>query len=250
MTDPRALQIRAMTGNDLKVLVVMFLLGAVNVGNKAIKSFCGLSYPTVASCLDNLAALGMVTQTHRTTGWQITEGGFQLLLPTDSSKDFFDSEAIINNGPLKDKEIKELNINNNSDLSKKTFDPAIVKALHTIGIYNPKAIELASLDHVTQEYIDSWGLALQFNKVGKGGSDVPLAIHLMGQKATAPEVSQEEQEAETCHVCGHSAIDHGGGNCWGKYSYTYGKRTKCAQCGEYPCTCCDICLETPCECDD
>lgn len=225
--DPRSIQLKAMKGNDLKVLVAMFLLGAINIGNKLIKSFTGLSYPTVSSCLDNLSSLGMVTKTHRIDGWQITDGGFQLLLPTDSSTNFLHSEAIINiDKPLSTIKIKDLNINN-TEASAKIFDSEIVKALFEMGIYNPKATDLACMEHITFEYISSWKLALKHSKIGKTGKDIGLAIHLMIQNAPAPVVTKAEQEVDICHVCGNEALNHGKViKCPGRYNYTFGKRNE------------------------
>lgn len=194
MTDPRSLQLKAMKGSDLKVLVAMALLGAVNIGNKAIKQFCGLSYPTIASCLLNLSGMDMVTQTHRTDGWQLTQGGRQMLLPTEPSTKFLHSEPIINiDNPLTTLRIKESN-NNNSEPSERIFDSEILDALHNIGIFDPTAITLACLDHMTLEYIASWKLALEAEIVGKGGSDLPLAIHMMGQNASAPKPEPDPRE--------------------------------------------------------
>ncbi len=187
MTDPRSLQLKAMKGSDLKVLVAMALLGAVNIGNKAIKQFCGLSYPTIASCLINLSGMDFVTQTHRTNGWQLTQGGRQMLLPTEPSTKFLHSEAIINiDNPLTTLRIKDSN-NNISDPSERIFDSDVLDALHNMGIYDPTAISLACLKHMTLDYISSWKLALKSDLVGEGGNDVPLAIHLMDQNAPAPE---------------------------------------------------------------
>ncbi len=198
MTDPHiqtlATTFRAMKGNDLKVFWAMWILGASGVGNKAIKDLCGLSFPTVASCLVNLKFLGLITKTHRTDGWHITESGIQLLLPLDASTNFLHSESIINiDNPLTTKELKDIN-NNNNQPSERIFDSEILKALHQIGIYDPKAQDLASLDHMTQEYISSWAQALEEGLVGKGGSDIPLAIHLMGQNAPAPEPNKKGWE--------------------------------------------------------
>ena len=192
MTDPRSLQLKAMKGNDLKILVALALLGAVNVGNKAIKQFCGLHYTTISNCLDNLAGMDMVTKTHRINGWQLTQGGRQMLLPTEPSHINCDSEPIINiDTPLTTLRIKDSN-NNTSDPSAKICDSEILDALHAIGIYDPKAVYLACLDHMTLDYIASWKLALESTLVGKGGNDIPLAIHMMGQNAPAPEPKEKD----------------------------------------------------------
>ena len=191
MTDPRFTKLAAMKGNDLKVLVAMGLLGGVNIGNVAIKKCCKLHLTTIKNCLINLSADGFVTKTHRTDGWQITEGGKQMLLPAEPSRISYDSETIINiDTPLNTLRIKDSN-NTNSNPSTKKYDSDIVKALHKIGIYDPKAVDLACLAHMTHDYISSWGSALEAGLVGKGGKDVPLVIHLMAQKAPAP-IPEEE----------------------------------------------------------
>lgn len=197
MTDPRSLQLKAMKGSDLKVLVAMALLGAVNIGNKAIKQFCGLSYPTIASCLLNLSGMDLVTQTHRTDGWQLTQGGRQMLLPSEPSTNFLHSEPIINiDNPLTTLRIKDSN-NNTSDPSERIFDSKILDALHNVGIYDPTAISLACLKHMTLDYIASWKLALESEVVGKGGNDIPLAIHMMEQNAPAPEAKEDRSKYVT-----------------------------------------------------
>ena len=192
MTDPRSLQLKAMLGNDLKILVTMGILGGVNIGNKDIKQFCGVSFPTIASCLINLSGMDLVTQTHRTDGWQLTQGGRQMLLPSEPSTKFLHSKAIINiDTPLTTLRIKDSN-NNTSDPSERIFDSEILDALHAIGIFDPKAVYLACLEHMTLDYIASWKLALELKLIGKGGNDIPLAIHMMGQNALAPEAKDPE----------------------------------------------------------
>ena len=226
ITDPRSIKLKAMKGNDLKVLVAMVLLGAVNIGNKAIKMFSGLHYTTVQNSLDNLSAMGMVTKTHRFDGWQVTQGGLQMVLPSDASHIFCDSEAIINiDNSLITSKLKDSNTNN-TETSTKICDSEIVKSLVEMGIYNPKATDLACLDHVDREYIDNWKLALDHGKVGKSGQDnIGLAIILMSQNAPAPKVSEEEINAEICTECGHSSLTHGGDKrCGGNYLYMDGKR--------------------------
>ena len=194
MTDPRSLQLRAMSGNDLKVLVTMGLLGSVNIGNKDIKMFCRLHYTTISNCLDNLTGMDMVTKTHRTKGWQLTQGGLQMLLPANPSHILCDSEAIINiDNPLTTLRIKD-SIDNNSDSSDRIFDSEILEALHSMGIYDPKAIYLACMEHMTIEYISSWSLAIESKMIGRTGQDIPLAIHLMEQNAKAPVVTDSIDE--------------------------------------------------------
>ena len=190
MTDSRSTQLKAMKGNDLKVLISMILIASANIGNKDIKMFTGLHYTTVSNCLDNLASMGFVTKTHRTNGWQVTQGGLQMVLPDSASHIFCDSAAIINiDTPLITKGIKD-----NNNTSPKICDSEILKALFNMGIYNPTAEDLAILDHMTLEYIASWKLALKNNMVPEGRADIPLAIHLMKQGATAPEPKQSDRD--------------------------------------------------------
>ena len=251
MTDPRSLQLKAMKGSDLKVLISMALLGSINIGNQAIKQFCGLSYPTIASCLINLSGMDLVTKTHRTDGWQLTQGGRQMLLPVEPSTKLLHSEpSSSSNIILNDLKIKDITTTT-KEPSEKKHDSEIRKALNDLGIFDPKAIDMASLEHITLEYIKSWELALKFKRVGKGGDDIPLAIYKMGNNHLPPTVPKEYLESDTCHICGDSAWDHGGRTrCNGRHYYTFGKRDTCNQCNEVTCICCGDCLEYPCECDE
>ena len=209
MIDPRSEKLQALKGSDLKVLIAMALLGAVNVGNKAIVEYSGLSFPTVAASLARLARKEMVTKTHRTDGWQLTQGGRQMLLPSEPSTKFLHSEAIINiDNPLNTRILKESNTNN-TDSSERIFDSEILKGLNSMGIYNPKALDLAYMDHMTQKYIEAWKLALDRGQVGKGGHDIPLAIHLMGQNAPAPIPKKTyKREYARCEICGAVSCEH------------------------------------------
>ena len=250
IVDPRSTQLKNMKGNDLKVLVAMWLLGAVNIGNKAIKEFLGLHYTTIQNCLDNLAGLGMVTKTHRTQGWQITDGGRQMLLPSDPSHIFYDSEAISSSN-INNLKIKDINITTTKEMSAKNCDQEIQKELHNMGIFDPKAFDLACMEHVTLEYIASWETALRFKQVGTGGRDIPLVIYKMGHKHPAPTIPKEYLESDICHICGDSAWDHGGlRRCNGRHYYTLGKRDTCYQCSEIECICCIDCSEYPCTCGE
>ncbi len=251
MTDPRSLQLKAMKGNDLKVLVAMGLLGGVNIGNVAIKGYCGLHLTTIKNCLINLSSEGMVTKTNRTDGWQLTNGGRQMLLSGEPSNTLCDSEpSSSNNIILSDLKIIDITTTT-KEISTKNCDQEIQKELHNMGIFDPKAFDLACMEHVTLEYIASWKAALKFKQVGTGGSDIPLAIYKMGHKHSAPTVPKEYLESDICHICEDSAWDHGGRTrCNGRHYYTFGKRNTCNQCDQVTCICCGDCLEYPCECDE
>lgn len=249
--DPRSTQLRNMKGNDLKVLVAMFILGSVNIGNQAIKQFLGLHYTTIQNCLDNLAGLGMVTKTHRTKGWQITDGGLQMLLPDNPSHILYDSEPSSSSNINNIKDLKIKDITTTKELSAKNCDSEIQKELHDMGIFDPKAFDLACMEHITSEYLASWKTALKFKQVGRGGRDIRLVIYKMGYKHSAPIVPKEYLESDMCEFCGDSAWDHGGlPRCNGRHYYTLGKRDTCYQCNEIECICCKDCLEYPCECEE
>jgi hypothetical protein len=211
----KRLIIQATPSAAFKLIFVMIALGGVDLGSQQLAKNSGLSLPTVQKSLAHLADLGMATQTKRYNGWALTTG-VQDLLP-GSQKVFdslinIDSDSILNDTII---ESKLINIP-----SPKVLDspPSLIQdvpdhkvgtlaRLHLLGVIEPKASKLATMDHVTDPYLEAYELAVNY-----GIMDLALAIYKIerGQNWAF-------RFPDSCPGCGHhydqgtslKTLDHG-----------------------------------------
>jgi hypothetical protein len=191
------------------VLFIVWLLGGYDVGNKKIKEWAKLSYPTIANSCETLKIEGLITHTKRTDGWQLTSLGAGMFWgEADPSEKVFDSAVnSSSNLNLIDVNIKELNTTTIKEPSEKVFDsPEYIRDfLKETGVWEKEWDILAEL-------VDN-DLLLLKNHFYK--TDIPLAIWKI--KNLLP-----------------PAHDH---------------FKPCRECEKYPCECiCEDCEKEPCEC--
>lgn len=170
------LLIKATPNATFKLLIVMVALGGIDLGNKQLAFNSGLSLPTVQNCLIHLASIGLVTQTKRYQGWQLTQG-VQMLLPT--SQKVFDSLIKVDSDSININKIVEGSTLTIS--SQEIFDSKIpyvpeenhgpLARLHLMGVLDPKASILARMPHVTNQYLKDYDLGVAYGTI-----DLKLAI--------------------------------------------------------------------------
>lgn len=184
MTDPidlkqSAAMVRSIPGSAFKVLVALVFLGGINVGNKQLKDFTGLSYPTIQTAMENhLVFWGLVARSSaRTNAWQLTPEGAALLAMPISSQKLFDSVPSITINKTLDSK-KDIESNTTRASEKNLDSPTLTKAqnkvlalLHSMGIFDPKAEALARLDHVTLAFVKPYESHIFWEQL-----DIPLAI--------------------------------------------------------------------------
>lgn len=162
-------QLRSLSGNDFKVLFVIWLLGGFNVGNKKIKDWSKLSLPTIADSLNTLKIEGLIAHTQRTNGWQLSSNGFSLLMTgVESSQEFFDSNN--SSSSLINIEYESINVKDTTTIepSEKVFDstPEVKEFLLSKGVWEKRIDEMA-------EIVDN---DLELLEKHFDGVDTPLAL--------------------------------------------------------------------------
>jgi len=140
--------------------------------NRALEIESGYSDKTIARGLDVLQQLGLVDR--KPAGWGTVEGVqltmFPAWLQDDQSRRISDSDvnylidsdsidSIDNENLLTDRKKSDIAPAADPDL-----DPGVMAALAAAGIYEPTRGQLAALDHITQELVESWEKHLKQTK--------------------------------------------------------------------------------------
>jgi hypothetical protein len=181
-------QIRALSGNDIKVLLVIRLIGGFDVGNKQIKEWTKLSYPTIANCLEALRLENLVTHIKRTNGWQLTALGSKVLLGNSSERILHSPHSnsrLESLTILKDKELKPtITI----EASTKSFDssPEVKNYLKVKGVWPNVINEIAEIANNDLDFLKNY-----FE-----GTDTALALYRIRN-----EIPPSPPENNTSYLC-------------------------------------------------
>ncbi len=216
-----------------KIFIALGVMGGVNLGNKKIAKKTGLAMETVKTAMeDYLMLFELVTHTHRTNGWQLTDHGKNTLaIFYKASHKVLDSAPINNKDIYTNADFKEIEPNINSDATPKVLDSteseetpldkfpvekyhpgfsekhiqepdlAVQQILADAGIGVNMRTELSSVTWITEEYATAFKVHALAGK-DNGGLDVALAIHMMRKMQDAPPINNNQHIIDCeCHEC-------------------------------------------------
>jgi len=173
MDEINALRVTAAKASIFKVLFIMIYLGGVDITKSKLNEF-NLSLPTIRQALDTLQRWGWATHTNQ--HWSLTNGlqksfDVKKLSPTTTLN--INTKETINTKELK------------SSSSEKNFH-----LLKSLGIGEPMLSRLASMEHITDDYLDKHIAAWR-----KNNKPVGILINDLRDNIPAPkkELTHEEE---------------------------------------------------------
>lgn len=226
--------IRELRGSPITVLVAMILLeqsGQIPITAQLLKDCTGYGDHTLTDSLRALTSPARQIVVRVSGGWRLASG-FQLPLEIQSqNREKRGFEAVnVNNVVMVGTEQEKANNNINS-----TENREIRGFLNSIGIYEPKAGQLAALEWMTMEYVQTHAQAIKFEK---WESPTGMLIHRLQNNHPTPQVNlnridPRDQAAKwTGHEVGCRCPD-----CSIIRSADGDTRIMCPDCRHYHCEC-------------
>ena len=163
-------RLRNLSGADVKVLIAIGAIGGFDIGVKLIKEWTKLSRPTITDSLQSLQIEGLITNTKRTNGWQLTRFGFEFIAPSNELREKVltsphSSSILIDS--------KDINIKDSTTTIEKVFTshPKIVSYLQEKGVWDNQIDAIAKFAGsnlgTLKSYFDHLDLELAIYRIKK-----------------------------------------------------------------------------------
>lgn len=189
-------QLRALKGAPLSILVAMMLAHSP-IGVDHLVVATGWGKDKVREGLSVLHSKGLATPLMRYNGWELTARAQQLSLFEGDKIALADPSSSA--APHRSSQPTYLSSSSSSPEGEKIAlaDPEIIQALHHAGIGEPVAHQLATLPHITLEYIQAHVLKAKEDHIPPG-----LLIHRMRSGDQQPALNANGHlEGCICEEC-------------------------------------------------
>ncbi len=198
-------QLRALKGAPLSLLFALFLAGAP-IGRDQLVIATGWGRDKVTEGLSVLQAKGLASPLMRYNGWELTARAHQLTI-FEGEKTALDTPATT--APTHNLSLPTIKSSSSSEHEGEKIalaNPAVFEELHLAGIGEPVASQLASLAHVTPQYIRAHTLKAREDRIQTG-----LLIHRIRSNDLQPELNDWGHLSTcNCSTCNR--------NTWQRYS--------------------------------
>ena len=182
--------LRALKGAPLSILIAM-VLAQQPIGEKWLVTVTGYSANTIRLGLSFLLEIQMIGRNGRYNGYVLMDGAMQLpigmaeigerqkmTLPSSST-----TTALNKNQKEKNEGNEEA-----ADEGPSKFDARLVSMLHSEGIMEPTATQIAELPWINETYLQA-----HFKKARSQRTPIPLLIHRLRSHDPKPMTEEEKQ---------------------------------------------------------